>query len=108
MKNPLIGGKKETPLVSEAKPRKCFEVASSVTNLHKPCVEHPNFSAALDREASGSRRLSGHGRRAAPVFQFGKKVHFNHRLTLLHFTDFCLCKALIFRNAIVVFSLDLA
>ena len=74
---------KKTPSSSAAKLPKRFEFDSPVTCRHKACVEDPSSSAALDREASGSRRRNGRDLCTAPLFQFGRKsIHpsnVNHR-----------------------------
>ena len=69
-----IGEKRKTPVKSSPLPRPCFQLAGrSTTPRKQSCVFDSGFGAALDREASGSRGLSERDRRAAPVFQVGRK-----------------------------------
>ena len=66
-KSPVIGRKRKASLSSGPKSRNCSEVVNPVSYPRK------SDGAVLDREASGSRRRCGRDRRAAPLFQFGKK-----------------------------------
>ena len=73
VKSPVIGSKGKACISSGPMPRESFAVVSPVRSLHKCNVDDPGFSAALDREASGSRRRSGCERRLPLIFEFAKK-----------------------------------
>ena len=73
VERPVIGSKRNTSVSSGPMSQKHFDVVSPVTSPRKSYVGDRNFGAALNREASGSRRRGERDRWAHHIFAFAKK-----------------------------------
>ena len=73
LKRSVIGIKRKASVPSWPMSREHFEVVSPVTSHRNSCADNPSFRAALNREASGSRRGSERDRRSSPIFEYTER-----------------------------------
>ena len=73
LRSPVIWSKKKASVSSGPMSPKQFEVVSPVNGPRKSYVDDPCFDAALNREASGSRRRKRFDRLVPPNFALAKR-----------------------------------